>query len=306
VSAGPVDPAVPPYGTLPPPVLPPPPRSFEEWRETQGLPPLETPESPETFAAPTGWRGQVKKATAPIGAGLAALCKLKAFLFIAKLKFLGVAISMAVSVAAYAWIFGWTFAVGFVLLIFVHEIGHVVVLRMRGIKSGLPVFIPFLGAAVSMKERPKTVYDEALSGIAGPVFGTVASFAVWWAADQRGSSFLLALAYTGFLLNLFNLLPVLPLDGGRTAAALHPALWGVGLVGLGVLTYFRPTPIIPLILILGGYELFNRWKGRNTEDSRRYYAIKPAQRAVIGVAYLGLIAVLVLAMNATYVKQGFR
>ncbi len=304
MSAGPFEP--PPYGTLPPPELPPPPRSFEEWRAQQGLPPLEQPDQPETFAAPTGWRGQAKKATAPIGGGIAAAWKLKVFLVLAKLKFLGVALSMIVSVAAYSWLFGWTFAVGFVLLIFVHEIGHVIVLRARGIKSGLPVFIPFLGAAVSMKERPKTVYDEALSGIAGPVFGSAASALVWWRAHETGSTFLLALAYTGFLLNLFNLLPVLPLDGGRTAAALHPALWGVGLVGLAVLTYFRPTPIIPVILILGGFELFNRWKGRNTEDSRRYYAIKPAQRAFIGVAYLGLVTLLVLAMNATYVKQGFR
>jgi Zn-dependent protease len=239
VSAGP-DPTVPPYGppppygSLPAPQIPPPPASFEEWRQAQGLPPLE---APATFAAPTGWRAQVRKATAPIGAGLAALWKLKVFLVIAKLKFLGVAVSMAVSVAAYAWIFGWTFALGFVLLIFVHEMGHVIVLRLRGIRSGLPVFVPFLGAFVSMKETPRTVYDEALSGIAGPAFGAAAAALVWWQADSRGSAFLLALAYTGFLLNLFNLLPVLPLDGGRTAAALHPATWAVGLLGLLLLFF---------------------------------------------------------------------
>ncbi|BEP15871.1 hypothetical protein acdb102_41820 [Acidothermaceae bacterium B102] len=283
-------------------MLPPPPRSFEEWRETQGLPPLETP---ETFAAPTGWRGQVRKVTAPLGAGLAALWKLKVFLLLAKIKFLGVAVSMGISVAAYAWIFGWTFAVGFVLLIFVHEMGHVIVLRLRGIKAGLPVFVPFMGAFVSLKEQPRTVYDEALSGIAGPAFGTAAAALVWWQADSRGSAFLLALAYTGFLLNLFNLLPVLPLDGGRTAAALHPAVWAVGLAGLLALFIYRPTPIIPFILLLGGRELYQRWKGRDTADSRRYYAIKPSQRAIIGVAYLSLITLLVFAMNATYVHRGF-
>ena len=167
------------------------------------------------------------------------------------------------------------------------------------------MFIPFLGAAVAMKSQPRTVYDEALSGIAGPAFGSAASAVVWYAAHQQHSAFLLALAYTGFFLNLFNLLPVLPLDGGRTAAALHPAVWAVGLVGLLALFVWRPTPVIPFVLLLGGRELWQRWKGRHTEESRRYYAIAPAQRAVIGVAYIGLVTLLVLAMNATYVHRTF-
>jgi Zn-dependent protease len=284
---------------------PPPPVAYEPWLDGGANAPVSFTSAPPTLAAPQGWRDRLRKITAPIGAGIAALWKLKVFLLLAKIKFLGVILSMAISVAAYAWLFGWTFAVGFVLLIFVHEMGHVIVLRARGIKSGLPVFIPFLGAAVSMKSQPKTVYDEALSGIAGPVFGSAAAGLVAWAAHDSGSTFLQALAYTGFFLNLFNLLPILPLDGGRTAAALHPALWGVGLVGLAVLFFFQPTPIIPLILILGGHELWSRWKGRATAESKRYYAIAPFQRAIIGVSYLGLITILVVAMNATYVKQGF-
>ena len=72
-----------------------------------------------------------------------------------------------------------------------------------------------------------------------------------------------------------------------------------------MLFVYRPTPIIPFILLLGGRELFQRWKGRDTAESRRYYAIKPTQRAIIGVAYLGLITLLVFAMNATYVHRGF-
>jgi Zn-dependent protease len=260
---------------------------------------------PTTLAAPTTLRDRWQKFTGSIGVALAALWKLKVLALLVKLKFFTVAGSMALSIVAYSWLFGWTFAVGFVLLILVHELGHVVVLRLRGIKAGAPVFIPFMGAFVSMKEAPKSVYDEALSGIAGPAFGGAASFALLWYADAHGSTFLKALAYTGFFLNLFNLLPILPLDGGRTAAALHPGFWAVGLVGLVAMMVYRPSPIIPIIVILGGHELWRRWQGRDTEESRRYYAIAPLQRTTIAVAYLGLMGLLVLGMNATYVHQGF-
>jgi Zn-dependent protease len=286
---------------MPPPMAPPPPQAWL----TQAPASFDEGQAQQTLAAPRSMRDRWQRVSGGIGAALAALWKLKILAVIFKLKFLGVAGSMALSIVAYAWIFGWAFAVGFVLLILVHELGHVVVLRMRGIKAGLPVFIPFLGAMVSMKESPKTVYDEALSGIAGPAVGGAASALLAWYAEGTGSAMLTALAYTGFFLNLFNLLPVLPLDGGRTAAALHPAIWAVGLAGLVGLMFYRPSPIIPIIVLLGGHELYKRWKGRNTEESRRYFAIAPAKRAIIGVGYLGLIAALVVGMNITYVHRTF-
>ena len=241
-------------------------------------------------------KDRLQKLFAPILAAAAALAKWGAILF--KLKFFTLFFSMLASVGAYALAFGWQFAVGFVLLIFVHEMGHVIVLRARGINAGLPVFLPFLGAFVSMKESPRTAYDEALSGIAGPVFGAVGAFAVLGLAGFEDSDFLRALAYTGFLLNLFNLLPFLPLDGGRTAAAVSPKLWVVGLAGLLAYELYRPSPIIPLILILGGFETYRRWRGRDTAASRAYFALTAQQRVNIGTAYLGLIAVLLWAMHA--------
>ena len=214
-----------------------------------------------------------------------------------KLKFFTVITTMLASMWAYAWLYGWRFAIGFVLLILVHELGHVVALRARGIAAGLPVFIPFLGAFVSMKEQPKTAYDEAVSGIAGPVFGTAAAFAVLGAGVSLDSELLRVLAYVGFFLNLFNLLPVLPLDGGRTAAALSPTIWIVGLVGLLAYAVWRPSPVIPIILLLGGFELWRRWKGRNEEASRIYHDLSADQRLQIGVAYLALVGVLLWAMH---------
>jgi Zn-dependent protease len=260
-------------------------------------------EQPPVYAAPPSPAQRLKKALAPIGAAIAAIVKFGAVLI--KLKVVVVAASMVVSIAAYASIFGWKFAVGFVLLILVHELGHVVALRRMGIAAGVPVFIPFLGAFVNMKSTPKTAWEEAVSGIAGPVFGSAAAVGCWWYAHATGSDLARALAFTGFFLNLFNLIPVLPLDGGRTAAALHPATWVVGLLGLLGLEIYRPTPVIPIVLVLGAFEMWRRWKGRNTEASKTYYALTGEQRRIIAVAYLGLIVFLVFAHHATYVKRTF-
>jgi Zn-dependent protease len=240
-------------------------------------------------------------ALAAIGAFLA---KFGALLI--KLKYLGLVLSMLVSVAAYALFFGWTFAACFVLLIFVHEMGHVIELRRQGVPATAPLFIPFLGAFVGMKGSPRSAYHEALSGLAGPLFGTAASVVVGFWAHATGSQFLMALAFVGFFMNMFNLLPMLPLDGGRAAAALHPAIWLAGLLGLIAWEVLYPSPVIPIILVLGGYELWRRWRYRNSPASRLYYALVPQQRVTIGVMYLALVAVTVYGSHATYVARSFK
>ena len=253
------------------------------------------------FPDPVPWvdppvrRTPLQRFAAPLVAAGAFLLKFGAVLF--KLKFFTLFFTMLASIGAYALAFGWQFAVGFVLLIFIHEMGHVIVLRARGIDAGLPVFLPFLGAFVSMKETPKSVYDEALSGIAGPIFGAAGAFGVLFLAEGQDSDFLRALAYTGFLLNLFNLLPFLPLDGGRTAAAVSPKLWVVGLAGLLAYEVYRPSPIIPLILVIGGLETYRRFRGRDTAASKAYFTLTPEQRGLIASLYLGLGVLLIWAMH---------
>src|SRR5215203_3257133 len=149
--------------------------------------------------------------------------KLKALLLLLpKLKIFTTSATMLVSVGAYALIWGWWFGLGFVLLLLVHELGHVIQLRREGIKAGAPMFIPFLGAVVAMKQLPRDAAAEARVGLAGPVLGSLGAAAllpVYWAT---GSELWLNLAYVGFFLNLFNLVPVTPLDGGRAMAALTP------------------------------------------------------------------------------------
>jgi Zn-dependent protease len=252
------------------------------------------------YAAPTPiW----KRITGPIVAAGAALAKWGVILL--KLKVFTFAASMLVSVGAYAWLWGWQFAVGFVLLILVHEMGHVLALRRMGIRASAPMFIPFLGAFVAMKEQPRSAWHEAVSGIAGPALGALAAAACWWYADQSGSSLFLALAFTGFFLNLFNMIPMLPLDGGRAAAAIHPAMWLVGLAGLVGLLIYHPNIVIMIILLLGGTEAWRRFRGRQTAEGREYYQLTSRQRSLMTAAYFGLIALLVLGMHATYVHRTF-
>ena len=220
-----------------------------------------------------------------------------------KLKYVSVVLTMLVSIAAYSLFFGWSFAVGIVLLILVHEMGHVIELRRQGVPASAPLFIPFIGAFVNMRGSPRSAYQEALSGLAGPLVGTAASVVVAFWANATGSRFLMALAFFGFFVNLFNLLPVLPLDGGRAAAALHPALWLVGLAALLVFEFLYPSPVIPIVLILGGVELWRRWRYRNSPSSRAYHALLPQQRLTIGLFYLALIGVTIFGAHATYVAR---
>lgn len=220
-----------------------------------------------------------------------------------KLKYLTLIASMLVSIAAYTLLWGWTFAVGFVLLILVHEMGHVIVLKRQGVRSSLPLFIPFMGAFVSMQESPRSAYEEAQSGLAGPAFGTAAAVAVAVWGNAIGSNFLLRLAFVGFFLNLFNLLPALPLDGGRAAAALNPVLWLAGLVALLVFEVVDPSPVVPILLILGGYELWQRWRRRGSRASQIYFSLSPGQRATIATLYVVIVVVALVGFHATYVSR---
>lgn len=227
------------------------------------------------------------------------LAKFGALLY--KLKIVTVAGSMIVSVGAYALLGGWWFGVGLVGLIFVHEMGHVVALRRQGVPASAPLFVPFMGAVIGMRRMPANAWREAEVALAGPLLGSLGAAIVWALGSATHSRFLIALAFIGFFLNLFNLIPVVPLDGGRVVAALHPAIWLAGLAGLVVLEILRPSPILPIILIVGGLELWRRWRTRRLPGFASYYRLPSWQRAVVGAAYLGLAALLVLGMSATHV-----
>ncbi|RDI75882.1 Peptidase family M50 [Gaiella occulta] len=129
----------------------------------------------------------------------------------ASLKFLGI----FVSVGGYALIWGWRFAVGFVALILVHELGHYVEARRQGLNPQLPVFLPFLGAYVALRNQPFDPWRNALVSAAGPLAGGLGALACLLWGLAVGSDLARALAYVGFFLNLVNLVPVGFLDGGH-------------------------------------------------------------------------------------------
>jgi Zn-dependent protease len=213
--------------------------------------------------------------------------------------------TMLVSIGAYALIWPWTFAIGFVLLLLLHELGHVIQLRREGVEASAPMFIPFLGAVIAAKSMGDNAAAEARVGLAGPVLGSIASLVPLGLWLATGDDFWRALAYVGFLINLFNLLPVLPLDGGRAMAALSPWVWVAGFAGLVALTIVWPNPILILVLIFGGLESWRRWKARNTPESQAYHDIPARTRAWVAIVYLGLAALLALGVAETFLERDF-
>jgi Zn-dependent protease len=242
-----------------------------------------------------------------IGSGLAALGALIAkffaiikggLLLIPKAKLLLTLGTALASVVLYSLVFGWWFAVGFVALLFVHEMGHVIQLRREGIRATAPVFIPFLGAVVGMKQMPDDALAEARVGLAGPILGTAGAAVCFAIAEATGSSMLRALAYVGFLINLINLVPLTPFDGGRAMAAMAPVMWFIGLGVMVFLLLVTHNSFLLIFVLFGGYDTYRRWKLRKTGSPQQaaYYRVAPHARILVGVVYVGLIVALVLGM----------
>jgi Zn-dependent protease len=240
----------------------------------------------------------LRKLAAPLIAVGALAIKFGGVLF--KAKFLW---SMFISAAFYVWFGGWWFGVGLIVLLFVHEMGHVLEAKRQGLPVSAPLFIPFLGALITLKQMPHNAWNEAKLAIAGPIVGSLGAAAIWIAGVAYDSNHLKALAFLGFFLNLINLLPVPPLDGGRVVGALHPALWLVGFLALLGLVFLSPNPILIIILIFSGLELWNRWRTRDAAELQGYYQVTPRQRAIVAVLYFGLAVLLVLGMEATHLDQ---
>ena len=244
----------------------------------------------------------IKRLLAPLAVVGLLLVKFKGLaLLLLKVKFLGTALTMLVSIGAYALLFPVWFAVGLVVLIWVHEMGHVLQLKREGIEASAPMFIPFIGAFVAMKQIPKDALAEARVGLAGPVLGTLAGIATLGLYTATQDPVFLGLAYFNFIINLFNLAPLLPLDGGRAVGAMSPVFQFLGLVTMVGL--FFVAPIMVFIALLGLPELWHRWKTRHTPEGRAYYDIAPRHRVAVGVVYLALITSLGLLTGFTFVED---
>lgn len=244
---------------------------------------------------------KIKKMFAPVGVFFVMILK-----FLAKFKFLLPFLktggTMILSIGVYAMAWGWEFAVGFVLLIFVHECGHLLAAKRIGLKVGAPVFIPFMGAVIALKEAPRNAWIESQVGIGGPILGTVGAAVCEMIYLLTGNMLFRALAYTGFLINLFNLSPVGFLDGGRIVTALSPWLWIVGFVVMVALVILHFNFLLLVILVMSLPRLFFLFR-QKSEAERRYFEVTPAQRWTMAAMYFGLIALLVLGMEITHISR---
>ena len=211
------------------------------------------------------WRERAKRWGGPIVAALVLVAtKLKAvLLLLPKLKIFTTSASMLVSIGAYALIWGWQFAVGLVLLLLVHEMGHVIQLRREGIEASAPMFIPFLGAVVAARSLGDDAAAEARVGLAGPILGTIGTLvplALWLATGEE--------------------------------------FWQA-------LTFIFPNPILILILVIGGYESWQRWKMRKSPEARAYHAIPARTRALVAITYLGLAVALAVGVSESFLEKDF-
>jgi len=197
--------------------------------------------------------------------------------------------TMLISLVAYAFVFGWKYAAGFVVLLFVHEMGHFIAARQKGLNVGAPTFIPFVGAWVELKDLPHDAQTEAYVGLGGPLLGTIGAVLCYFLARETNTTWLLAVSYAGFFLNLFNLIPLSPFDGGRITAVLSPRIWLLGVPILGALFIYRPSPMLILIALLAAPQVWKAIKYRaDSEEAKTYYAVPARQKWEYGLMYVAL------------------
>jgi Zn-dependent protease len=260
-------------------------------------PPIESPNPPSEG----GGGNKLKKAAGPLAALGALLAKFKVAL-IPILKFFPLILktggTMLLSLVIYTMRYGFWFALGVVLLIFVHECGHLIAAKRLGLRVGAPMFIPFFGAIILLKEAPRNAWIEAQVGIGGPLLGTVGAVVCYLLYLVTGNLLFCALASWGFLINLFNLTPIGFLDGGRIVTALSPWLWLVGTVVFGLLMIFHFNVILLIVFVASLPRLFSLFRNKSPEQAR-YFEVTPIQRWIMAGLYFGLIAFLFFGMMVT-------
>jgi len=272
-------------------------------------------DGPQSVVAPPGYHPQPARSArwgrvgggAAAGAGVAAKAGIFAKLLVAfkgaalltKFKF---AATMAISVIAYTWIYGWAFAVGLVAMLVIHEFGHIAVYRMQGVKVSLPTFIPFFGAYVKTESPVQSIGHVAAGAMGGPAAGAVAALGALELSRVYDSPLLQVIAYAGFFITFFNLIPLWILDGARVVKVLHWAVFfGALVIGLFV-EISHPTRLLPIIVIVGVIAAFERWKNRD-QYAAAYNATPVAMRGWLGAAYVGVAAICLWGINITYIPH---
>src|SRR5216683_2053370 len=223
-----------------------------------------------------------------------------ALLILFKIPFAATLLSLLVSFGGYAIFYGPWFAVALVTMILVHEMGHVVEIRRQGMQATAPIFIPFLGAAIFQRSHPTDALKQAQVGIAGPIAGTLGATVAFLLYGSTGNPVFLSMAWIGFYINLFNLIPLWQLDGAWILGPVSPwfQVAALAVIGVGALTlHFFLSPLLLIFALLGIPTLLARFRNR----SNPYYTSVPATgRWAMGFAWIGLVVYLgIMTMQAT-------
>ncbi len=275
-SSPPANPGPPSYSSLPPspagavpgrPLSPP--GQPPQYPPPGQWPPPGYPSAGPPAPGATAGAGQParKQRNGPIGAIFAAAVAVAKFGAIF-LKLGGTLLSLAISVVAMSLLFGWSFGLGVIVLIAIHESGHILFARKLGFPVSWPIFLGPFGALVTMKRRPTTRGEEAFLAIGGPILGLLAAGGAlligFLTSDQTG--YWTALAYFGCFLTVFNLIPISPLDGGRVAKAV--SIW-TNVAGLVILAAFIAaeflltgviSPVALIVALFGAIGVVSRFR----------------------------------------------
>ena len=214
-------------------------------------------------------------------AGAFLLSKGKVLLALLKFsKFGGTLISFGISLLFYAQIFGVWFGVGLLYLLFIHEMGHLAAAKRLGFKTGPAIFVPFMGAVIGIKDTFRTPKQEAILAYGGPFAGLLSLIPLLIGYAVTGNDFWLVIFHLGALLNLFNLLPVSPLDGGRILAGLPIVVWVAGLAALIAYGITHFSIILLLIAFLGGSAVWKRYQfAKQYENNKSVLMLYRAARS---------------------------
>lgn len=258
--------------------LPPPPPVYQGSADIPAQSPYHYSPAPRANRNTAGW-------LTGLGAAVIAFFKYGGLLLL-KIPALGTAVSVLISFAAYAWIRGPWFAAALIVMIFVHEMGHVIEIRRQGMAATAPIFIPFLGAAIFQREHPTTALKQAQIGIAGPIAGTIGATVAYVFYLVNGWDVLLLAATIGFFLNLLNLIPVWQLDGAWILAPVSKWVY-VGGYALVVLAFlFTHSVFLLLIALFGISSLVQRFR---SAESPYYRSVPSAARWAMGGAWAALV-----------------
>jgi Zn-dependent protease len=239
-----------------------------------------------------------------IGIGVFLLAKFKWVLALLKwTKFGGTFISMAASLGAYALLYGWKFGVALVYLIFIHEMGHLIAAKRKGIPTSPAFFIPFVGALISMKQQPRDAATEAYLAYGGPLAGLISFLPAVLLYETTKDPFWALVIFMGALLNLFNLLPVSPLDGGRIVSVLSTRIWLAGLLILVVIVYFSPSPILFLVILFGFFTWWNRARENYRSSVLSYEREKLTEVRAAILQWPTMTSMLYIKQSLTYAKE---